>query len=209
MTRWTLVGIALAVSALVTSPIISGSGFTIAFAQDNSTTVKTALADTTSPAELDKNTLRQRLRALRKAIQNGTLSGDELRQARANTKAYREELKRRKQPDDGSKKTETGGAGPEQQSPAKLPANENSSTQSSNQPATQTVHRTAEGRTGFMSACMGNGRVKAQCSCLHDELEKSGLHQVVEWLAKQDIHNLRIHPDREVPSGMWLELKVA
>src|SRR5436853_3442220 len=95
--RWTLMGIGLAVSALVTSPIISGSGFTIAFAQDNSTMIKTALADTTSPAELDKKTLRQRLRALGEAIQNGTLSGDELRQARTEIKAYREELKRRKQ----------------------------------------------------------------------------------------------------------------
>src|SRR5437763_522536 len=146
MTRWTLVGIALAVSALVTSPIISGSGFTIAFAQDNR--IKTALADTTSPAELDKNNLRQRLRALLGAIQNGTLSGDELRQAKAKTKAYREELKRRKQPDVGSDKAKTGEAGPEQQSPAKLPANENSST-----PSIQTVLRTAEGRTDFMSAC--------------------------------------------------------
>lgn len=78
------------VSALAPAPI--GLAPAPAAAQVSS---EVAAALAANPAQLQARELRQRIRTLRQAVQSGTLSGSDLKAARAKIKALREELQRK------------------------------------------------------------------------------------------------------------------
>jgi hypothetical protein len=87
-----------------------------ALAQEADTTVKGALADKTPPAQLDRVTLRKRLKAMREAIKARNFANPaERRFIRDKMKAYRTELRARRAGKPGALPP---GAEPRQQAPA-------------------------------------------------------------------------------------------
>jgi hypothetical protein len=77
-------------------PNIASIGSSPAHAAEMDSTVKAALDDQTPPSELDKKTIRKRIKALRAAMKSGDLSREDRRQLRQKMKAYRSELKSRR-----------------------------------------------------------------------------------------------------------------
>jgi len=118
--RSALVGTAALLLASVAIPATTVLAPVPAYAQELSALAQEALADKTEPSSLDRKVLRERIKALREAVQSGALKGPQRKEAQQKIKAYREVIQAgNKQPDEQAAAEDADAAGATKQSQAK------------------------------------------------------------------------------------------